>query len=260
MTGSKDRPRAFGLTAAAAPAAPAMVVSPAAAPGRRAFGIQHQPGAAPAGPVPIGPVDWYAGVGSRETPAESLEHMRRLAMELAGDGFGLRSGAAPGADSAFEQGCDDAQGAKAIFLPWAGFQKRQADAGTHVLPRNSPAMEIAAKLHPAWPYLKPYARLLHSRNVMQICGFSLDEPARFALLWTKDGAQAGAETSQATGGTGMAIRIASLYGVPVINMNRAGWEDRLLDIRAACQSERAGRADPGARAEAIEPAPAHRGG
>ena len=64
----------------------------------------------------------YAGIGSRETPPDILLKMVKIGCHLAKMGWTLRSGGAPGADSAFEKGCDLGGGDKQIFLPWKGFQ------------------------------------------------------------------------------------------------------------------------------------------
>jgi hypothetical protein len=60
----------------------------------------------------------YAGIGSRETPADVMALMGRVAARLEVLGWTLRSGAAQGADQAFEAGVSSK---KEIFLPWKGF-------------------------------------------------------------------------------------------------------------------------------------------
>ena len=65
---------------------------------------------------------FYTGIGSRDTPDEVLRWFKIYADVLAELGFTLRSGAAPGADAAFEEGCDRVDGKKEIYLPWKGFQ------------------------------------------------------------------------------------------------------------------------------------------
>jgi predicted Rossmann fold nucleotide-binding protein DprA/Smf involved in DNA uptake len=47
---------------------------------------------------------YYAGVGSRETPAHVCKQMTELAKRLESFGLTLRSGGAKGADKAFEAG------------------------------------------------------------------------------------------------------------------------------------------------------------
>ncbi|WP_298705568.1 hypothetical protein [uncultured Variovorax sp.] len=170
----------------------------------------------------------YTGIGSRSTPSLVLEQMRELAAELAGLGYLLRSGAADGADMAFEQGCDAAGGRKAIFLPWPGFQGRHPDGHSCTYLPGREAFELAATLHPAWSNLSRGPRALHARNSLQILGLDLATPSAFVLCWTADCAQTAKETSSKTGGTGTAIRLASLRDVPVFNLAR---DDALMRLR-----------------------------
>ena len=62
---------------------------------------------------------FYAGVGSREPPVETLVEMRRLASDLGLAGWRLRTGGADGADTAFEHGHRDAKDDRGleVFLP-----------------------------------------------------------------------------------------------------------------------------------------------
>jgi len=154
----------------------------------------------------------YTGIGSRATPPEILGIMFMLGQSLAEQGWILRSGAAPGADSAFEQGArtaifqDEASTPPEIYLPWEGFEGRERGHVARVEPQPE-AFEIAAEYHPRWKYLKRGAKLLHARNVHQVLGFNVLEPqiSSFVLCWTPDG--------KGGGGTGQALRIAEGYGV-----------------------------------------------
>lgn len=62
----------------------------------------------------------YAGIGSRETPPEVIDVMKDFAYAVAHEAI-LRSGGAPGADTAFEYGAKFAGGQREIYLPWSGF-------------------------------------------------------------------------------------------------------------------------------------------
>lgn len=153
----------------------------------------------------LAPGDAYAGVGSRETPAEIVEIMRRVAGRLSARGLVLRSGGARGADQAFESGVP-AGAAKEIFLPWKGFESHRS---TLYRPPEQ-AFEIAARFHPRWEQLSPANRKLMARNSQQVLGADLSNPSKFILCWTVDG--------KATGGTGQAIRVAHGHGIPVFNL------------------------------------------
>ena len=168
----------------------------------------------------------YTGVGSRKTPEPILVLMQTLAQALSSLGFTLRSGAAEGADSAFEAGSGEA---KEIYLPWRGFNGNSSQF--YVI--TDEALELAAKVHPAWNRLSPAARKLHARNCYQVLGAALDAPSQFLVCWTPDGAVHPRECTRATGGTGTAIRLAALYGVPVFNLSRADHRERAEEYVAA---------------------------
>jgi hypothetical protein len=149
----------------------------------------------------------FSGIGSRETPVEIGRLMKIVVAKLEFDGWTLRSGGAPGADTFCEDGIKNPKN-KEIFLPWAGFNDREGIVCSKA--QFEAAEKIACKFHPYWDNLKQGARKLHTRNVFQILGKNLDNPAKFVLCWTKDGGP--------TGGTGQAIRIAESRGIPIYNL------------------------------------------
>lgn len=190
-------------------------------------------------PQPATRTPGYTGIGSRSTPPDQMQRLRDLAAMLTREGFELRSGAADGADMACEEGCDLAGGAKAIWLPWPGFQNRWPNPAESTFLPVAKAFEMAALLHPRWAMLTRGPRSLHSRNVHQILGHSLDVPSEFVLCWTADGAQSATDVNSKTGGTGTAIRLASQREVPVFNLARDGAEEALHAFLARRQAERA---------------------
>lgn len=157
----------------------------------------------------------YAGVGSRETPPQILKEMYHVAYTLALASWTLRSGGATGADTAFEQGCDAAMGSKEIYLPWGFYNNNPSVLDTPSLN----AMLIASEIHRSWKYLKEPARLLMARNVHQVLGEDLSTPSKFLVCYTKDGCTSYEQYSRHTGGTGLAISVASLFDIPVFNMH-----------------------------------------
>lgn len=159
------------------------------------------------------PTRAYAGIGSRETPLDVRRLMTRLATKLSTLGLVCRTGGAEGADEAFELGAGHRV---ELYLPAPGFRGR---AVCRLSRASSKAFEIAKAHHPKWP-ASPWSRRLLARNTHQILGPFCDEPSLFVLCWTPDGAERGDETSVLTGGTGQAIRVASAFGVPVLNLAR----------------------------------------
>jgi hypothetical protein len=147
---------------------------------------------------------YYAGIGSRETPASVQAFFFMLAGELGDLGWTLRSGGADGADAAFEQGLA-ATHTKEIFLPWRKFNGNVS--GLYV--PSAEAFALAEKFHPAWNRCSPAARKLLARNMHQVLGADLSTPVQFIVCWTPEG--------QGSGGTGQALRLAQDRGIPVFD-------------------------------------------
>jgi hypothetical protein len=150
-------------------------------------------------------MNYYTGIGSRQTPPEILSVMTDIARFLAETGYVLRSGGASGADTAFESGVLYID-KKEIYLPWKGFNGNKST----LYEVSDEAMDIAAKFHPVWDKLSQGARRLMGRNCYQVLGVDLYVPSDFVLCWTKGGKE--------VGGTALAMRLAKEFGVPVYNL------------------------------------------
>lgn len=157
---------------------------------------------------------FYTGIGSRSTPLPVLMAMESFATQAARYGMILRSGAAAGADAAFEKGCDAVSGSKEIYLPWKGFNKHLSTFDTP----SSAAELLAIEIHPNFSKLSDAASKLLSRNMHQVLGFKLTQPSEFVICWTPDGCEHYSAYSHTTGGTGSAIALASHQDIPVFNL------------------------------------------
>ena len=147
----------------------------------------------------------YAGIGSRETPKDVQVAMKELASDLGWFGWTLRSGAADGADAAFESGLLQHH-PREIYLPWPRFN-------SHPSPLHDvcdEAMVIARAMHPHWDKLGSGARLLHGRNTYQVLGLTLDAPVQCVICWTPGG--------KGGGGTGQALRLAKSRSIPIFDL------------------------------------------
>jgi hypothetical protein len=167
----------------------------------------------------------YAGIGSRLTPAPVFQAMRDLARVLANRGYALRSGAAEGADTAFELGAVDAYGEMEIYLPWPGFNGRTHQS----VPISKAALALAQTVHPNWLELSQAGQKLHARNMYQVLGPNLDEPVKFVICWTADGCSSEKTRNHRTGGTATAIVLADRHGIPVYNLANPAAADQLRD-------------------------------
>lgn len=173
---------------------------------------------------------YYTGVGSRSTPKEVGEVMRKLAYKLADDGWTLRSGAAEGADTFFQQGAtkwcveqllldpsSDISRYGDVYIPWDGFSNQHESENNFIWNTskwdNTEAEEIASRIHPAWDKCSRGAKALHSRNVYQVLGASLDTPSKFLVCWAETDKQ-----GVPKGGTRTAWMLAKEYDIPCFNL------------------------------------------
>ncbi|HWL54402.1 MAG TPA: hypothetical protein VNQ90_18325 [Chthoniobacteraceae bacterium] len=157
----------------------------------------------------------YAGIGSRHAPEPVLFLIDQIAGVLADHGLMLRSGGAPGADTAFEAGCDRRRGKKEIFLPWKGFNRNPS----LLCEPTEEAQEVAALVHPNWRACRPTSRHLHARNVQQVYGREMDNPVDFVLFWAPE------ENGKVQGGTATAVHFAREMNIPTFNL----WECATLE-------------------------------
>jgi len=158
----------------------------------------------------------YAGVGSRKAPEVVLRVMTAFARVLGMSGLTLRSGAAPGTDTAFERGCDEVSGKKEIYLPREGFQGRcSSEPGCLMTGQCKRARLIASEIHPMWSNCDDRSIEFHTRNVHQVLGEFLDVPVLFIITWTPRGI--------AFGGTRTAILLGRRYHVPTFNLASYNW-------------------------------------
>lgn len=156
---------------------------------------------------------FYAGIGSRQTPPDVALFMTEIAHTLRAAGLILRSGRGGNADEAFEEGA----GAYAeIFKPWSSFAEGAPSYGA--LCYASPTLEaiaLASRFHPAWDRCSKADRALHGRNAHVILGRFLDAPVGSVICWTPEGSVTG---ESLRGGTNHALRIAHANGIRVVNL------------------------------------------
>lgn len=146
----------------------------------------------------------FTGIGSRKTPPEVLEIMKGISAYMDRRIWVLRSGGADGADAAFESGWTSEY--KEIYLPWKNFNGNPSPL--HGASAN--AKKIAAGFTPYWGRLTESVQNIKGRNVYQILGRDLASPTHLVICWTEKG--------EPVGGTGLAIKIAECFEIPVINL------------------------------------------
>lgn len=160
-----------------------------------------------------------------------MELMQRLAYKLASEDWTLRSGAAEGADTAFELGwfewyCNQTSLPRKsnveLYIPWDNFNKHAhlgCFGGVFELSQmpeeyQNLAKQIAAITHPAWDRLKQGAKKLHTRNVFQVLGQDCQTPSKMLICYAHPQGKKG----EVKGGTNTAVKLALQRNIPVFNL------------------------------------------
>lgn len=197
----------------------------------------------------------YSGIGSQKTPEDVMADMRLIGAALAKRGFTLRSGAAVGADTAFEEVSKGVHASKAerpreIFVAWKGIgmphHLKNTDTRIHphedvdrLIERIDAFREEGGpEAHP--PGLKLDADMRRRIEIRRRAR-AIAEEAHPAWHMCGVGARgmhtrnvhqvlgmdldspvrfaiAWTVDGNATGGTGQAIRISDSLGIPVLNL------------------------------------------
>lgn len=174
----------------------------------------------------------YAGIGSRNTPTDVLVLICSIASAMERGGWRLRSGGAPGADTAFQKGVKSSKN-KAIYLPWRIFNNNIAGYhGCHdasKLPMWDAALATVDKYHPDPSKLSEAGRKLMARNAFQVLGPDLSTSTSMVLCWTPDG--------RVTGGTGQALRMAMEKEILIVNLGNERHIDAFTEAVERCREK-----------------------
>lgn len=192
----------------------------------------------------------YAGIGSRETPAEVLEEMQKIAEKLESSGYKLQTGYKKRKGSIVEE-----EGADKAFSSGVKKPANKELFGPDMV--NETAMRVAYEVHSNLDNMGNYvynkwvdklsknnekavaeakarefaegAKALQARNTFQVFGRNLDTPVDFVLFYAeeKEG------DLRPKGGTGQAVEMARRKGIPTINMKNSNWRkelDKVLEM------------------------------
>ena len=170
---------------------------------------------------------YYTGVGSRSAPSEIMSLMTSVASKLEQLDYSLRSGAADGADTAFESGVSNPMN-KQIFIAWNGFSNRyDSEEGVFNVKGQAvvQAEEIASSIHPAWEKLSRGAKGLHTRNIFQCLGPTLNVPSKFLICYAEVD-----KHGTPVGGTRTAWECAKQNNIPCFNLFFEEDRERIMEF------------------------------
>ena len=167
-------------------------------------------------------IKYYTGVGSRKVPDDIVSKIHIISQLLDSKGYRVRSGGADGCDLAFENGVSSDN--KDIYLPWKGFNDNLSNLVVDKMGNIGVAQTILLDTINVHHYNRMSfgAKKLHTRNVYQVLGTSLDNPSDFLICYTEGGL--------VKGGTATAIKLAIKNDVPVYNLGLDGTYENLLQM------------------------------
>jgi len=181
--------------------------------------------------------DYYSHVGSRETPdAVCIQMMRFARLQRRYP----RSGGAKGADESAE-----ASRHLITYLPWINFRNKPGIGQYTSTELYFADTVLQRAFPPGISRLTRTTKAFFRRNVFQVMGQvnSVKESrskglvSDFVLCWTPRGEESIEEYELGvTGGTGIAINVASIMGVPVYNLQR---EKRMRRMQRWCKHREA---------------------
>lgn len=178
---------------------------------------------------------YWTGVGSRSITKEEQELAVYVAETITRRfGMVLRSGAAEGADTAFQKGvCNVNPKYCQIWTPWNNFRPKEQHTGFPSCSYTTPTTEMFEKAREAFistgiiPWfdrMKQGAQKLHGRNFYQVRG-GYGEPLSKVCIYIADEDDNG----EVSGGTRSAVLLARHYKIPTYNLRIKEQRGLLLD-------------------------------
>lgn len=181
----------------------------------------------------------YSGIGAEETPTDVQKSMEKISLFLYKKKFIMRSGHCRGADWSFEKPLlpyiNKREKVAEIYLGWNNFGREEHgikkvwhDGINYFTFTNfsksiqEKAEKLAASVHEDWEECGKWAKLLLSRDVLQLLGQDLKTPSNFVVCWTPGGKD--------IGGSRIVIRLAKKNGIPVYNLGNKDGLDKFREF------------------------------
>lgn len=173
---------------------------------------------------------YYTGIGSQTITEEESVLITSIGEVMARKGYILKSGAARGADEAFQLGaCNVNPSMTDILLPWGSFKDRLQSSFEGINYRVPTAGEfrvareylVAECIIPWFDSMKPANKKFHGRNYYQVMGMVNTSVVIYC---------ANEANSEVSGGTRTAVMIARELGIPTYNLRIKKERDKLRSL------------------------------
>lgn len=177
---------------------------------------------------------FWTGVGSRSITQEEQELAVYVAETITRHfGMVLRSGAAEGADTAFQKGvCNVDPKYCQIWTPWNSFRPKEQHVGFPSCSYITPTTEMFEKsrkafidtgIIPWFDNMKQGAQKLHGRNFYQVAGKHGEPLSRICIYIADEDAN-----GEVKGGTRSAVLVSRHYDIPTYNLRIKEQRELLL--------------------------------
>lgn len=161
----------------------------------------------------------YGGLCNPDAPENVLSQMKQLAHRLDEKGYTLRTNGGKGGEEALESGTER----KEMHLPWKKFNDRDSK----FTKTTDEAKAVIRHFAPSFDTLKPAVQTIIASKAHVILGKDLNNPVKFLVCWTQDGAETVADRNARTGYIGVGIALAASLKIPVFNLKKPDALERL---------------------------------
>lgn len=153
----------------------------------------------------------YCATGNMEIGMKVKNILVEIGRVLALNGYTLRSGGAPGAESAFEEGCDSVGGKKEIYLPFEGYNNKTTGVVTDMT-NEEEAIKIAQRYYLLWFKLSNKVKQMLTRYSWAVLGRNLDDPVDFVIAYIREDGKTTEQVVRVANGSNITVyNIGSIY-------------------------------------------------
>ena len=159
--------------------------------------------------------------GNDNVPDNVMLMIERLVKAMEDKNISIRCGALRGVDQVVVRSAKKPE----LHIPFRGFDQIENPASYYT---TTYCQAVAKKFMPDLESLPKGIVSFYAKNPRLIGGKNLDKLAQLVIVWSEDGCQIPSETGARSGMAGHLVKLACSVGIPVINLQRADAEQRVM--------------------------------
>lgn len=169
----------------------------------------------------------YIGVGASTAPDHILNLIFQISLKMALLGFGLRTQGFTDANRMFYKGAVAGNGEAKVYLPWLGADQQANPA--FVLPTEEGHANARRKCS-TYERMRDSQKKIRAATENLLFGSDTEQPAKFIVCWSPDGAESFEQTTGSTGEIIAALDARPFWHMPAFNLQRADSMQNLADF------------------------------